>query len=96
MAVALRDTNDRYRAILGLKTDPPIPMATARIVTASRISSVLGTIRSPRIVATASPAGTTLDLPPRTDGFWLVWLTDLPPRGDGSYQAAIAELRFEP
>lgn len=48
------------------------------------------------ISATASPAGTTLDLPPRTDGFWLVWLTDLPPNGDGSYQAAIAELRFEP
>jgi hypothetical protein len=48
------------------------------------------------ISATASPAGTTLDLPPRTDGFWLVWLTDLPPSGDGSYQAAIAELRFEP
>ncbi|MFZ5721591.1 MAG: rod shape-determining protein MreC, partial [Pseudomonadota bacterium] len=36
VAVALRDTNDRYRAILGLKTDPPIPMATARIVTDSR------------------------------------------------------------
>lgn len=36
VAVALRDTNERYRAILGLKTDPPIPMATARIVTDSR------------------------------------------------------------
>jgi hypothetical protein len=48
------------------------------------------------ISATASPAGTTLDLPRRADGFWLIWLTDLPPRGDGSYQAAIAELRFEP
>lgn len=36
VAVALRDTNDRYRAVLGLKTDPPIPMATARIVTDSR------------------------------------------------------------
>jgi rod shape-determining protein MreC len=35
-AIALRDTNERYRAILGLKTDPPIPMATARIVTDSR------------------------------------------------------------
>ena len=48
------------------------------------------------ISATASPGGTTLDLPPRADGFWLIWLTDLPPRGDGSYQSAIAELRFEP
>ena len=36
VAVALRDTNERYRAILGLKTDPPIAMASARIVTDSR------------------------------------------------------------
>lgn len=36
VAIALRDTNERYRAVLDLKTDPPIPMATARIVTDSR------------------------------------------------------------
>jgi rod shape-determining protein MreC len=36
VAIALRDTNERYRDVLGLKTDPPIPMATARIVTDSR------------------------------------------------------------
>ncbi|MBJ7412931.1 MAG: rod shape-determining protein MreC [Phenylobacterium sp.] len=36
VAIALRDTNERYRTVLGLKTDPPIPMATARIVTDSR------------------------------------------------------------
>lgn len=36
VAASLRDTNERYRTILGLKTDPPIPMATARIVTDSR------------------------------------------------------------
>ena len=48
------------------------------------------------ISATSSPATTDLGLPPRTDGFWLIWLTDLPARGDGSYQSAIAELRFEP
>ena len=36
VAVALRDTNERYGAILGLKTDPPIAMASARIVTDSR------------------------------------------------------------
>jgi rod shape-determining protein MreC len=35
-AIRLRDVNDRYRALLGLKTDPPIPMATARVVTDSR------------------------------------------------------------
>jgi serine/threonine protein kinase len=44
----------------------------------------------------ASPASTALDLPPRTDGFWLIWLTDLPTRPDGDFQAAIAELRFSP
>src|SRR5436853_7319985 len=36
VAIALRDTNDRYRTILGLKTDPPIPMVTALLVTDSR------------------------------------------------------------
>lgn len=36
VAIALRDTNDRYKTILGLQTDPPIPMATARVVTDSR------------------------------------------------------------
>ncbi|HEX5378132.1 MAG TPA: rod shape-determining protein MreC [Phenylobacterium sp.] len=35
-AIALRDTNDRYKALLGLKTDPPIPMVAARAVTDSR------------------------------------------------------------
>ena len=47
-------------------------------------------------VGHASPASTSIDLPPRSDGFWLLWLTDLPPRSDGAYQAAIAELRFAP
>lgn len=36
VAVALRDTNERYRTLLGLQTDPPIPMVAARIVTDSR------------------------------------------------------------
>ncbi len=36
VAIALRDTNDRYRTLLGLRTDPPIPMVAARIVTDSR------------------------------------------------------------
>ncbi|MES2897351.1 MAG: rod shape-determining protein MreC [Pseudomonadota bacterium] len=35
-ALALRDTNDRYKSLLGLKTDPPIPMAAARTVSGSR------------------------------------------------------------
>jgi hypothetical protein len=44
----------------------------------------------------ASPGSTSVGLPSRVDGYWLIWLTDLPERGDGTYQAAIAELRFEP
>jgi putative peptidoglycan lipid II flippase len=46
--------------------------------------------------ATASPGSTTVGLPSRADGYWLIWLTDLPQRADGTFQAAIAELRFEP
>ena len=36
VAIALKNENERYRTLLGLKTDPPIPMAAARIVTDSR------------------------------------------------------------
>lgn len=36
VAVALRDTNDRYKSLLGLKTEPPIPMVAARTVSDSR------------------------------------------------------------
>ena len=31
-AVALEDTNSRYRALLGFKTNPPIPMASAHVI----------------------------------------------------------------
>jgi rod shape-determining protein MreC len=36
VALALRNENARYRTLMGLKTDPPIPMVAARIVTDSR------------------------------------------------------------
>ncbi len=36
VAIALRDTNDRYKSLLGLKTEPPIPMVAARTVSDSR------------------------------------------------------------
>ena len=52
VAIALRDTNERYRAVLGLKTDPPIPMASARIVTDSR-----GPFANSRLANTGSEAG---------------------------------------
>jgi rod shape-determining protein MreC len=35
-ALNLRETNDRYKALLGLKTDPPIPMVAARTVSEAR------------------------------------------------------------
>ncbi len=44
--------------------------------------------------ARAAPGITTIDLPARRDGFWLLWLTDLPEQADGSYSASLAELRF--
>jgi rod shape-determining protein MreC len=36
VAFALRNENNRFRTLLGLKTDPPIPMVAARVVTDSR------------------------------------------------------------
>lgn len=35
-AVALKDRNERLETVLGIKTEPPIPMATARVVADSR------------------------------------------------------------
>lgn len=32
----LRDTNDRYKTLLGLKTEPPIPMVAARVISDAR------------------------------------------------------------
>lgn len=46
--------------------------------------------------AHALPGSTTFGLPPRTDGFWLVWLTQLTQQDDGTYLSSIAELRFDP
>ncbi|MFT4933875.1 MAG: rod shape-determining protein MreC [Pseudoalteromonas distincta] len=34
--LGLRDLNERYRDLLGLQTDPPIPMVSARVVSDSR------------------------------------------------------------
>jgi rod shape-determining protein MreC len=35
-ALALKHTNERYRVILGLRTDPPIPMVSGRVLTDAR------------------------------------------------------------
>ena len=50
-----------------------------------------------RVAAGAAPAGTTsVDLPERIDGFWLVWMIDLPLQSDGTYFAQLKQLRLEP
>jgi hypothetical protein len=46
--------------------------------------------------ANAPPSSTLVDLPPRRDGFWLLWLTSLPVDPDGSYRSTITEVRFLP
>nr|WP_245620117.1 rod shape-determining protein MreC [Phenylobacterium immobile] len=52
VALALRDTNERYRSLLGLRTDPPIPMVAARVVTDSR-----GPFANTRIANAGAEAG---------------------------------------
>jgi serine/threonine protein kinase len=48
-----------------------------------------------RIAAGRAPSGTTsIDLPDRLDGFWLIWMLELPRQSDGTYYAGISELRF--
>ncbi len=50
-----------------------------------------------RIAAGVAPAGTTaVELPARSDGFWMVWLTELPLQPDGTYYAELSELRLRP
>lgn len=46
--------------------------------------------------AVAPPGATFVDLPNRSDGFWLVWLTELPQRQDGFYYSSMSEVRFLP
>ncbi len=50
-----------------------------------------------RVAAGTAPAGTTsVDLPERVDGFWLLWMIDLPLQSDGTYYAQLSQLRLEP
>ena len=44
--------------------------------------------------ARASPGVTTLDLPDRDGGQWLIWIVDLPQQSDGTYYATVSEVRF--
>jgi rod shape-determining protein MreC len=61
-AIALEDTNRRYKAVLGLKTDPPIPMVTARVVTDSR-----GPFANTRLANIGSEAGIRIGNPVMSD-----------------------------
>lgn len=57
-AVRLRDENERLRAMLGVQTDPPIPMVTARVVTDSR-----GPFANARLANAGSRAGVVVGFP---------------------------------
>jgi rod shape-determining protein MreC len=57
-AVRLKDENERLRAMLGVKTDPPIPMVTARVVTDSR-----GPFANARLANAGSDAGVIVGFP---------------------------------
>ncbi|MDO9223425.1 MAG: rod shape-determining protein MreC [Caulobacter sp.] len=57
-AVRLKDENERLRAMLGVKTDPPIPMVTARVVTDSR-----GPFANARLANAGSDAGVVVGYP---------------------------------
>lgn len=50
-----------------------------------------------RVASGRAPAGTTsVDLPSRNGGFWLLWMTDIPLQADGTYYSSLAELRLRP
>jgi rod shape-determining protein MreC len=60
--VALKDRNERLEAALGLRTEPPIPMATARVVLDSR-----GPFANSRLADAGSDAGIVVGNPVMTD-----------------------------
>jgi rod shape-determining protein MreC len=61
-AVALRHDNLRYEALLGLKTDPPIPMVGARVIADSR-----GPFADTRLADAGSEAGVLVGNPVMND-----------------------------
>ena len=62
VAVALRDRNERLEAVLGLRTEPPIPMASARVVIDSR-----GPFANARLADAGSSAGIAIGNPVMTE-----------------------------
>ena len=61
-AIALDDTNRRYKAILGLKTDPPIPMVTGRVVLDTR-----GPFANTRLANVGAESGVKVGNPVMSD-----------------------------
>lgn len=43
----------------------------------------------------SQPGVTSIQLPPRTDGSWLIWFTDLPAVG-ADFSVSVSEIRFRP
>lgn len=62
VAVALKDRNDRLTAVLGLRTEPPIPMVTARVVLDSR-----GPFANSRLANAGSRDGVVIGNPVMSD-----------------------------
>lgn len=58
VAVALKDRNERLEAVLGLRTDPPIPMAAAQAVIDSR-----GPFANARLIDAGAKSGITIGNP---------------------------------
>lgn len=48
----------------------------------------------PIVTGRTAEGNTTLQLPPRPGGNWLLWLTDLPGEEGSDYSAEVAEVRF--
>lgn len=46
--------------------------------------------------ARTGSSATTIQVPPREDGNWLIWFTRLPPQDDGDFWTTVAEIRFSP
>lgn len=57
-AVRLKDENERLRAVLGIRTDPPIDMVTARVVSDSR-----GPLANYRLANAGSESGVMVGFP---------------------------------
>ena len=56
--IALKNVNDRYEALLKLKTEPPVPMVTARTIIDSR-----GPFSNARLIDTGSASGVQIGDP---------------------------------